>query len=78
MSTLIINLPTKDIRVTNISKSFTYKMAAETSWHRYGTKLRHCHPMYKFIFQNAISILVISDHNSFRVLFDKIASVYYI
>jgi len=21
-------------------------MAAETSWHRYGTKLRHCHPMY--------------------------------
>ena len=29
------------------SKSFTYKMAAKTSWHRYGTKLRHCHPMYK-------------------------------
>jgi len=21
-------------------------MAAETSWHRYETKLRHCHPMY--------------------------------
>ena len=21
-------------------------MAAETSWHRYGTKLRHCHLMY--------------------------------
>ena len=21
-------------------------MAAETSWHRYGTKLRHCHHMY--------------------------------
>jgi len=21
-------------------------MAAKTSWHRYGTKLRHCHPMY--------------------------------
>ena len=21
-------------------------MAAETSWHRYGTKLRHCHPVY--------------------------------
>jgi len=32
-----------DIRVTNISKSFTHKMAAETNWHRYGTKLRHCH-----------------------------------
>jgi len=35
-----------DIRVTNISKSFTHKMAAKTSWHRYGTKLRHCHRMY--------------------------------
>ena len=22
-------------------------MAAKTSWHRYGTKLRHCHHMYK-------------------------------
>ena len=21
-------------------------MAAKTSWHRHGTKLRHCHPMY--------------------------------
>ena len=34
-----------DDRVTNISTSFTHKMAAKTSWHRYGTKLRHCHPM---------------------------------
>ena len=32
-----------DIRVTNISESFTHKMAAKTSWHRYGTKLLHCH-----------------------------------
>jgi len=35
---MMINLPTKaylsDITVTNISKSFTHKMAAETSWHR--------------------------------------------
>ena len=22
------------------------KMAAKTNWHRYETKLRHCHPMY--------------------------------
>jgi len=22
-------------------------MAAKISWHRYGTKLRHCHPMHK-------------------------------
>ena len=34
-----------DIRVTNISNSFTHKIAAKASWHRYGTKLRHC--MYK-------------------------------
>jgi len=47
---MIINLPTStysDIRVTNISKSFTHKMAAKTNWHRYGTKLRHCHRLYK-------------------------------
>ena len=47
---MIINLPTKRIliaiTVTNISKSFTYKMAAKTSWHRYGTKLRHCRLLY--------------------------------
>jgi len=49
---VIINLLTKRIsdgRVTNISKHFTHKMAAKTSWHRYGTKLRHCHTMYKKI-----------------------------
>jgi len=28
-------------RVTNISKSFTHKMAVKTSWHRYGTNLLH-------------------------------------
>jgi len=31
------------ITVTNISLSFTYKMAAKINWQRYGTKLRHCH-----------------------------------
>ena len=30
---MIINLPTSDSRVTNIYQSFTYKMAAKTSWH---------------------------------------------
>jgi len=24
-------------------------MAAKTGWHRYGTELRHCHPMYNQI-----------------------------
>jgi len=32
--------------VRNIYESFTYKMAAKTSRHRYGTKLRHCHRMH--------------------------------
>jgi len=32
--------------IANISKSFTYNMAAKTSWHRYKTNLRHSHPMY--------------------------------
>ena len=36
-----------DIRVKNISKNFAHKMAAKTSWHRYGTKLRHWHPVYR-------------------------------
>ena len=29
---------------------FTYKTAAKINWHRYGTKLRHCHvAVYKLI-----------------------------
>jgi len=35
-----------NITVRNIYESFTHKMAAKTSWHRYGTNLRHCHPVY--------------------------------
>jgi len=31
----------------NIYQSFTYKMAAKINWHRYGTKLRHCRPVYR-------------------------------
>jgi len=38
---MIIDLPTEcnlsAITVTNIYKSFTYKMAAKINWHRYGT-----------------------------------------
>jgi len=46
-----------DVRVTNISRSFSHKMAAETSWHRYGTKLRHCHPVYGGIFYRRGAVL---------------------
>ena len=37
------------VTVRNIYESFTHKMAAKTSWHRYGTKWRHCHPMYFYV-----------------------------
>ena len=30
----------------NLPTTKTHKMAAKTRWHRYGTKLRHCHPVY--------------------------------
>ena len=33
------------IAVTNIFQGFTYRIAAKVNWHRYGTKLRHCHPV---------------------------------
>jgi len=48
---MIINLLTKaylsDNRLENSFNSFTYKMAARTSCDIYGTKLRHCHLMYR-------------------------------
>jgi len=33
-------------------------MAAEINWHRYGTKLRHCHPVYITI-QDVNSIVAV-------------------
>jgi len=44
--------------VTNISKSFTDKMAAKINWYRYRTKLRHCHPVY-ILFEKYIYILAL-------------------
>ena len=36
--------------MTNICESFTSKMVAKKiNWHRCGTKLRHCHPIYKTV-----------------------------
>ena len=34
------------LTVASICRSFTYKMAAKTGRHRYGTKLHHCHPVH--------------------------------
>ena len=69
---MIINLLTKrtylsNITVTNISRSFTRKMVAKTGWHRYGTKLRHCHhictntrTIFFYLFMN---ILIVARGN---------------
>jgi len=38
-----------DITERNISPSFTHKMAAKINWHRYGTKLHYCQPMYRLL-----------------------------
>ena len=47
---MITDLPTKRIKALSPLQTFltlfTYKMAEKINWHRYGTKSRHCHPMY--------------------------------
>jgi len=48
------------ITVTNVSQSFTNKMAAKINWHRYGAKLCYCHPMYS------------SRHSSRRFIIKKL------
>jgi len=35
---------------------FTYKMAAKINWHRYGTQLRHRHPIYTQIKSQGSSV----------------------
>ena len=46
-----------DNRVTHVSKSFTHKMAAKTSWHRYGTKLSpYVFASFPFLFRHFASI----------------------
>jgi len=74
---VIINVPDKvclsDSRLTNISKSFAHEMAAKTSWHRYGTKLRHRHPMYieqQCVFSSQLDSASIAD-NVRRLSFNK-------
>ena len=49
---MITDLPTRRRPIKALSqwqrflRVFTYKMAANIKWHRYGTKLRHCHSVY--------------------------------
>jgi len=57
-------------RVTNISESFTYKMAATINWHRRGTKLRHCHPMYTPVTSSTAERVIhrLRRHGQFQLL----------
>ena len=58
---MIINLPKSVFKRYRSNKnSSIHKMAAKTSWHRYGTKLRHCHPMHNGLL-SSFSILVQID-----------------
>ena len=80
---MITDLATKRIQALSQWQTFlgvpTNKMTAKINW--YGG--RKCAENYnkghnKFIFKSAISSLVISNRNCFRVPFDKIDSVYFI
>jgi len=47
---------------TSISRRvFIYKMAAKVSRHRYGTKLRHCQPMYPRLRCSCVVQVVVGD-----------------
>jgi len=37
----------------------TIKMAAKVNWHRYGTKLRHCHPIDSTKMSSLLLLLII-------------------
>ena len=34
-------------------------MTVKTSWHRYGTKLRHCHPMYIIVMLEQFRVILL-------------------
>jgi len=34
-------------------------MAVKTSWHRYGTKLRHCHPVYILVMLEQFRVILL-------------------
>jgi len=59
MSRWSLNCQQSDITVANISGSFTHKMAAKTSWHRYESNLRHCRPVYKLYLLIYLLILLL-------------------
>ena len=62
------------VTVRNIYESFTNKMAAKTSWHKYGTKLRHSHPMYI----NTLTYLLTSPATERSVNLETIVLIEYV
>ena len=46
-------------------------MAAETSWSRYGTKLRHCHRMYIVTVEGLTMILMTTGTAPVRMLLSR-------
>ena len=67
-------------RPTNCIKALKAKQHQNTEGYRERKCAKNYNKWHHFFsfFSTAIDILVISHHNSFRVLFDKLASVYFI
>ena len=42
------DLPKVLSQLQTFIRVFTYKIVARSKWHRYGTKLCDCHPMYMY------------------------------
>ena len=67
--------------------TYTHSSTIHANWVKFGlvdvhfrrSRVRKCaENCNKFIFETSISILVISNHNSFRMLLDKVVPVYFI
>jgi len=78
---MIINLSTKLFKQyhsnkKHLSEFYPQYGSAKTSWHRYGTKLRHCHPMYISLGPCPIaSTDYFRDHKEVRVYKDRQANL---
>ena len=60
------------ITVTNVYQSCTYKMAAKIKWHRYETKLRHCHPMFsEHVSRRFYTVCILLTVNTKRQLYSR-------
>jgi len=51
-------------------------MAAKTSWHRYGSKLRHCHPMYCRVAPETDLQNILRQSYDYLTIMSKLRSTY--